>query len=77
MADVANGHDEDDGRAELQRHQAPEGPGESAASIGNAHQTDADAALDRHRAGGVKEFGNVEELMEVRKAYSVLVKKIP
>lgn len=62
VADVTDCDDEDDRRAELQRDQAPERVGEPAAAIGDAHQADADTALDGHSASGVEEFGNVKEL---------------
>lgn len=36
MTDVANGDNEDDGRAELQRDEAPQRPGKAAAAIRDA-----------------------------------------
>lgn len=62
VADVTNGDNKDDGRAKLQRDEPPQRPGESAAPVGDADQTDTDAALDGDSAGCVKEFGNVKEL---------------
>lgn len=66
MTDIANGDNEDDGRAELQRDEAPQRVGEAAAAIGDADQTDTDTALDGDSAGCVKEFGNVKELFLFR-----------
>lgn len=66
MTDITNGDNEDDGRAELQRDEAPQRPCESSAAVGDADQTDADTALDGDSASCVKEFGNVEELFLFR-----------
>lgn len=63
VADVADGDDENDRAAELQGDEGPEAPDEGAAGLGDADQADADATFDRDRAGGVEEFGDVEELM--------------
>lgn len=62
MANVANGDYEDDGGAHLHRHKPPQRPQEAPARVGYAHQADANAALDGHRAGGIEEFGNVKYL---------------
>lgn len=64
MADVSDGDDEDNGRAELERDQTPECVGEPAAPVGDADQADADTTLDGDSAGGVEELGDVEKLGE-------------
>lgn len=62
VAQVGDGHNEDDGGRDRRADDGPQRPDEAAARVGDAEQTHADAGFDGHGAGGVEELGDEEEL---------------
>lgn len=67
MAQVGNGNNEDDGSRDGRADNRPQRPDKTAAFVGDAKQTDANAGFDGHCAGGVEKLGDEEQLVEKKK----------